>query len=79
VPNPAAGTTTIRYHVPTNNSSAKLTISDAKGRLIKDITLSDRGAGQVNLNSNQLQASTYIYSLWVDGQQVDSKQLLIGK
>jgi hypothetical protein len=79
LPNPASGNTTIRYQVPGLATSARLTITNIKGQLIKTITIKSMGAGQVNFNSSSLAAGAYNYSLWVDGKQADTKSLIIAR
>jgi flagellar hook assembly protein FlgD len=63
--------------VPVAATSAKVTITNAAGQLIKTILIVDKGAGQVNFNSAALAAGTYNYSLWVEGKQADTKRLII--
>jgi hypothetical protein len=79
IPNPVTGTTTIRYSVPQTAVSARLILTNVKGQLIKTVTLSNRGAGQVSLNTAALAAGTYNYTLHVDGKQADTKRLIIIK
>ena len=79
VPNPYNNSSTIRYHVPQTAGSAKLLITDERGVLLKAITLSDRGSGQVTFDSGSLAAGVYNYSLWIDNKQVDTKQMVIAK
>jgi hypothetical protein len=76
-PNPVNGTTNIRYHVPETNTSARLTLTNAKGQVVKTMMLNNRGTGQLNLNTQGLAAGTYHYTLYVDGRQADSKRLVI--
>ena len=76
-PNPSRGTTTIRYGIPDGTSSARLTLINAKGQLLKTINLTGRGAGQVNLDTSALSTGIYNYTLWVAGREVDTKQLVI--
>jgi hypothetical protein len=78
-PNPVRGNTTIRYYVPETSISSHLTLTNAKGQVVKTISLGNRGTGQVNLSASILAAGTYTYTLWVDGKQSDSKQLVIAK
>jgi hypothetical protein len=78
-PNPVSGTTTIRYRISEQSTSARLTLTNAKGQVVKSFSLSNRGAGQVNLATSMLAAGTYTYTLWVDGRQADTKRLVIAK
>lgn len=76
-PNPSRGTTTIRYHVPENTSSARLILTNSKGQLLKTISINGRGTGQLNLETSALSAGVYNYTLWISGREVDTKQLVI--
>jgi hypothetical protein len=78
-PNPVSGTATIRYHVPENTTSARLTITNAKGQVVKTISLGNRGAGQANVDISMLAAGTYHYTLYVDGKQTDTKRLIVAR
>jgi hypothetical protein len=76
-PNPVNGSTTIRYHVPETATSANMTLTNAKGQVVKTVSLGNRGAGQVSLNTTGLATGTYHYTLYVDGRQADTKRLVI--
>ncbi len=65
--------------MPTSVSSAKLVISDVKGSVIKQVTLNNRGMGQLNLNTITLAAGSYIYTLYVDNVQADVKQMNVAR
>lgn len=79
VPNPSKGATLIRYGLPEGSSFAKLTLLNAKGQVLKELSLFGRGTGHVTLNTVNLSAGTYTYTLWIDGQQIASKQLVIAR
>ena len=76
VPNPAKGNTNIRYSIPVGTASARLTVVNMLGQVMKEVKLTG-GAGQVNLNVSGLAAGTYPCTLWVNGQQAISKQLVV--
>lgn len=78
-PNPSRGNTIIRYGVPDGSTSARLALTNASGQVLKEFSLSNRRAGQVTLNTAALAAGVYTYTLWVNGQQADSKQLVIAR
>jgi hypothetical protein len=78
-PNPATGNTTIRYQVPVNANSAHLTVTNAKGQLVKTIAITNRGAGQVEINIAALASGAYNYTLWVDNKQADTKRFVIAR
>jgi hypothetical protein len=76
-PNPFNGTTILRYYLPEAATSAKIVITTVNGQLLKSIALNGTGKGQVTLSANTLSNGSYIYSLWVNDQKVDSKQMLL--
>jgi trimeric autotransporter adhesin len=78
-PNPVSGSTLIRYSIPSSIVSATLNITNAKGQVVKTLTLSNRGVGQVSLNTQALASGTYNYTLYVDGKQIDTKRLVVAR
>ncbi|HZH66703.1 MAG TPA: FlgD immunoglobulin-like domain containing protein, partial [Flavisolibacter sp.] len=78
-PNPSRGSALIRYHLPQGTASAQITITNSKGQVLKTIALNSRGDGQVSLQGSSLPSGTYTYSLWIDGRQADTKQMVIIK
>jgi hypothetical protein len=78
-PNPVSGSTTIRYHIPEQSTSARLTLTNAKGQVIKTINLNNRGAGQLSLATSSMAAGTYHYTLYVDGRQADTKRFVVAR
>ena len=78
-PNPSLGTTRIPFAIPTSARSATLRVTASNGQLIKEIAIDQRGAGQLTLQTGQLSPAAYQYTLWIDGQAVATKQMLIQK
>jgi trimeric autotransporter adhesin len=76
-PNPFNSSTVISYHIPSNAFASYILITDLKGAMIKSIPLKSNGSGQVTLNAGALAAGSYTYSLWINKQLVDSKQMVI--
>ena len=76
-PNPFRGTTILRYNLPEDASSAKIDIIGINGQLLKSISLTGRGKGQVTLTANTLAKGTYTCTLWVNNQKADSKQMIV--
>lgn len=76
-PNPFNSTTVIKYHLPEKSSNAKLIITNLKGQVLKTTTLNSGGDGQVTLQAGSLAAGSYTYTLLVNNEQVDSKQMVI--
>jgi trimeric autotransporter adhesin len=77
IPNPASGTALIRYYVPQNSSSANIVFTDIKGAIMKSTTVNSKGSGQLTVNVATWSAGTYTYTLYINGQQADSRKLVI--
>ena len=76
-PNPFNQTTAIKYYVPQDAGNAIINITDANGMLIKSVALSAKGNGQFILQSGELAAATYQYSLIVNGKLADTKKMVV--
>ncbi|HVX25824.1 MAG TPA: tail fiber domain-containing protein [Parafilimonas sp.] len=78
VPNPFSNSTSINYSLPVKYSSAKIIITDKIGNASKTISLSNN-KGSVNIDASMLSSGVYQYSLYVDGQLIDTKQMVLSK
>jgi len=82
-PNPTNGMTRVGYFLPdgalAKSGTAQLIITAIDGKELQRITLSQKGQGQVDLQTRNLPAGTYNYSLVVDGQVVDTKRMVLQK
>ncbi|MFN8152858.1 MAG: tail fiber domain-containing protein [Bacteroidia bacterium] len=78
-PNPFNGSTLINYTLPENTTNAKLVITSINGQVVRTMNLTGKGKGQVQLQASELQAGSYMYSLYVNGRLVDTKALLLSK
>ncbi len=79
MPNPFHENTTIKYYIPSSSQRAMMTITDIKGSPLKSVNLEGTGLGTVTINANELPVGTYIYTLFVDGRQIASKQMILVK
>ena len=78
IPNPFSESTIIRYYLPDGSQNAIIRITDMEGSPAEDIRLGDqKGANQVEFQTQGLAAGTYLYSLFVDGKFVDTKKMVI--
>lgn len=75
-PNPAKGNTTIGYGLPAASASAKLIVVNMSGQVVKQFSLTG-AAGTINLNVSNLASGSYPCTLWVNGQALVSKQLVV--
>jgi len=76
-PNPFTESTEIRYYIPDNTTNAVICIYDMVGGQIMKIDNLSRGYSSVTLHGNQLKAGMYMYSLFVDGKEIDTKRMIL--
>jgi hypothetical protein len=79
IPNPFNQTTRINYYLPQNTGTALIQITGINGETIKSMSISGAGAGQLSVQTAQLAAGTYMYSLIVDGNLIDTKRMVLVK
>jgi hypothetical protein len=79
IPNPFNQTTLINYYLPQNTGTALIQITGINGETIKSIAINGTGAGQLTVQTAQLAAGTYMYSLIVDGNLIDTKRMVLVK
>ena len=77
-PNPFNENTQIHYFVPSKVQKAQLQITTIDGKVLDNFPLKN-GNSFITLNARQLAAGNYIYTLIVDGQIVESKQMVLTK
>lgn len=75
-PNPADNRITVSYKLPAGYHEGTLIVVDANGREIKRYTVDDTFSS-LSLSSEDLSAGTYFYSLYVNGERVSTRQLLV--
>lgn len=78
-PNPFNTETKITYYIPSGFQSAQLLISDAQGREIKLLGISQAGYGEKSIQAGILAPGSYRYSLLINGVVADTKNMEITK
>ncbi len=78
-PNPFNQTTVIRYQLSGDANNGKIIIRDLNGNLVKQLSISQSGKGQVTINANELAQGTYTYTLEIGGMSVDTKLMVVTK
>jgi len=78
-PNPFNLNTQIKFYVPENATNAQIFIYDLQGKQIKNTLLTQRGEGTFIISGSELAAGMYLYSLIVDGNEVDTKKMVLTK
>ena len=76
-PNPFNQTTTIRFSIPQNATSAFIKIYSLNGVELKSFDVKNQN--QISVAANSLSAGVYAYVLIVDDNTVDTKQMIITK
>jgi hypothetical protein len=77
-PNPFAENTVIKYSVPSDASNAWLYVFDMQGTMLKQMQL-DTKANQIMLQGGDLKPGMYLYSLIVNGKEIDTKKMILSK
>lgn len=78
-PNPFSNETTVEYYVHTMKSNAYIVLYDLNGRELNRYAISETGKGYVTVNSDKMVAGMYLYSLVIDGREIDSKKMVLSK
>jgi hypothetical protein len=76
-PNPFNQSTQIGYYLPEATRTANLYIYNMNGLQIKSIPIQNRGKGSVTINGSELRSGMYIYTLIVDGREIDTKRMIL--
>ncbi|MCL2039791.1 MAG: tail fiber domain-containing protein [Bacteroidetes bacterium] len=75
-PNPFSEKTEIKFYVPESSSNAFICIYDMTGSELMKLNVT-KGYASVTINGSQLKAGMYLYSLIVDGKEVDTKRMIL--
>lgn len=76
-PNPFNNTTEIKYFIPDGSGKAALYILNLQGNLIKSVSISNSGQGSITISASELQPGMYVYSLLINGQEIDTKRMIL--
>jgi hypothetical protein len=79
IPNPFKQNTLINYYVPESAATAVIQVTGIDGEKIKTFMLTSKGNGEISLQTGQLAAGTYSYSLFINGKLVDTKKMVLTK
>ena len=77
-PNPFSEQTEIRFTLPTDAKNAYIYIFDMQGTLQKQIAITP-SMQSVIINGYELSPGMYLYSLIVNGKEIDTKRMVISK
>ena len=77
-PNPFKEQTTIQFQLADNARNAAICIFDITGKMLKKLPISS-GDTSVSINSWELGEGLFLYTLMVNGREIDTKRMLIKK
>jgi len=78
-PNPFSYSTVIKFIIPSSSKNAIITITNSQGQIVKQYNLRDRGMGSITVSLDDIGEGTYFYSLFTDGNYVDTKSLILAR
>ena len=78
-PNPFNESAQIRYFVPAGLQNVEINICDIKGSVLKAIKINEAGFGQLEVDSAAFNTGTFVYTLSVNKEIIDSKVMIIAK
>ncbi|MBC8035438.1 MAG: T9SS type A sorting domain-containing protein [Chitinophagaceae bacterium] len=77
-PNPFNGSTVIEYSIAGTTTNAYLIIYDLTGKEKLRFT-ANSGKGKVTINADQLVNGMYLYSLIINGTEIETKKMILSK
>jgi len=75
-PNPANNFATFNYSYAANVNNAKIVVADLLGKVILSIPLSNK-EGKTTIDTKNITNGIYVYSLQLNGRNVNTKKLII--
>ncbi|MDP5169682.1 MAG: tail fiber domain-containing protein [Bacteroidia bacterium] len=76
-PNPFRTETEIRYFLPQRAGDAAIYVFDLQGRMIRSYPITEAGAGKITIQASELTAGMYVYTLAVNGAEVQSRRMIL--
>ena len=77
-PNPFKEQTVIRFSLADNAANAAICIFDMSGKMLKKLPISS-GETSVSINGWELGEGMFLYTLIVNGREIDTKRMIIAK
>jgi hypothetical protein len=76
-PNPYTDNTVISYHLPQSTTNAEIIVVDLNGNVLRSISLNGNGDGQITFAGGSFASGSYFYTLLINGQKIDTKEMII--
>jgi hypothetical protein len=77
VPNPFSVETNINFYIPQSAKSVAMYIYNLQGTQMKAYFISSRGKSSVAINGSELLPGMYLYTLIVDGKEVNTLKMIL--
>lgn len=75
-PNPFHDQTTINYEIKTDFINAAIMFTNISGEIIKEVPITEKGKGQLNVFAQDLTTGIYTYYIVVDGKTIYAKKMV---
>ncbi|HLG33256.1 MAG TPA: tail fiber domain-containing protein [Bacteroidia bacterium] len=75
-PNPYKENTVIEYFIPDDAVNVKIIFTDAKGNVLTEVEIPEKGKGQLNVYAADLSSGIYTYTIVADGITIDTKRMM---
>lgn len=79
VPNPFSESTQIKYFIPKGTSNAQMMIFNMNGTTLFTYELISQGENSITIKGGELDSGMYLYSLIIEGREVDTKRMILTK
>lgn len=76
-PNPFNTETSVSYFITPEAKSASIMIFDMKGTLLRRYDNLEKGNGQIIIEAEEFTPGMYMYSLIVNGEELDNKRMIL--
>ena len=76
-PNPFNEDTEIKFYLPATINDARIYLYNMQGNQIKSMFINQRDQGNEIIHGSELQPGMYMYTLIVDGLEVDTKRMIL--
>jgi len=76
-PNPFTTNTRIEYFIPENSRHTRMSFRDMNGKELKQVNIEHDGIGAIELSAKELAAGIYSYVLYINGDIVASKKMIL--
>ncbi|MFT4664014.1 MAG: hypothetical protein ACI8YQ_004103 [Polaribacter sp.] len=78
-PNPFNGSSDIEFFIPQDMESVTIEVRDLKGVLIKSFNVTEAGMGKITVDAKDASSGTYLYTLMINNEIIDSKVMILSK